>query len=115
MRIIGIGPASGQNADRAGADHAGLPASGVPASEATHDGTGTALISLQRLPLHTEPTRRSSRPDAAFVTHLIATAAQEPQTRSLRRASPADALTRYRLMTGVATAPDGPAALSLTA
>jgi hypothetical protein len=36
-----------------------------------------------------------TRPDPTFVTHLIATAAQAPQTRSLRRASLADAQTAY--------------------
>jgi hypothetical protein len=36
------------------------------------------------------------RPDSIFVTHLIASAEQVPQTRSLRRASPADAQTAYR-------------------
>jgi hypothetical protein len=36
------------------------------------------------------------RPDASFVTQLIATAEQLPQTRSLRRAAPADALSAYR-------------------
>ena len=36
------------------------------------------------------------RPDAIFVTHLIATAEQMPQTRSFRRATPADAQTAYR-------------------
>ena len=35
------------------------------------------------------------RPDPTFVTHLIATADQAPQTRSLRRASLADAQTAY--------------------
>ncbi len=35
------------------------------------------------------------RPDPSFVTQLIATAEQDPQTRSLRRASPADALSAY--------------------
>ena len=35
------------------------------------------------------------RPDPTFVTHLIATAEHAPQTRSLRRASPADAQTAY--------------------
>ena len=38
---------------------------------------------------------RSAPPSAFFVTHLIATAAQAPQTRSLRRASLADAQTAY--------------------
>jgi hypothetical protein len=35
-------------------------------------------------------------PDSIFVTHLIATAEQLPQTRSLRRATPADAQVAYR-------------------
>jgi hypothetical protein len=35
------------------------------------------------------------RPDPGFLTQLIATAAQAPQTRSLRRASLADAQTAY--------------------
>ena len=33
--------------------------------------------------------------NSTFVTHLIATAEHVPQTRSLRRASPADAQTAY--------------------
>jgi hypothetical protein len=37
-----------------------------------------------------------SRPNSTFVTHLIATAEQVPQTRSLRRATAADAQTAYR-------------------
>jgi len=37
-----------------------------------------------------------SRPSSIFVAHLIATAEQVPQTRSLRRATPADAQTAYR-------------------
>jgi hypothetical protein len=36
-----------------------------------------------------------ARPDPGFVTHLIATADQAPQTRSLRRASMGDAQTVY--------------------
>ena len=35
------------------------------------------------------------RPNASFVTQLIATAEQLPQTRNLRRAEPADALSAY--------------------
>jgi hypothetical protein len=45
------------------------------------------LISASKLPL--------PRPDPSFVTQLIATAEQVPQTRSLRRAAPADALSAY--------------------
>jgi hypothetical protein len=40
--------------------------------------------------------RPLSRPSSMFVTHLIATAEQAPQTRSLRRATPADAQTAYQ-------------------
>ena len=39
--------------------------------------------------------RRAPRPDPTFVAQLIATADQAPQTRSLRRASPADAQMAY--------------------
>jgi hypothetical protein len=39
--------------------------------------------------------RPLSRPSSIFVTHLIATAEQAPQTRSLRRATVADAQTAY--------------------
>ena len=35
------------------------------------------------------------RPDPSFVTQLIATAEQVPQTRTLRRAAPSDALSAY--------------------
>jgi hypothetical protein len=35
------------------------------------------------------------RPDPSFVTQLIATAEHDPQTRNLRRAAPADALSAY--------------------
>ena len=38
---------------------------------------------------------RAPRPDPTFVAQLIATADQAPQTRSLRRASLADAQTAY--------------------
>ena len=41
------------------------------------------------------PKRATARPDPTFVTHLIATADQAPQTRSLRRGSLADAQTAY--------------------
>jgi hypothetical protein len=37
-----------------------------------------------------------SRPNSIFVTHLIATAEQVPQTRGLRRATAADAQSAYR-------------------
>jgi hypothetical protein len=45
--------------------------------------------------VHWLPKKPLTRPDPGFVTHLIATAEQAPQTRSLRRASLADARTAY--------------------
>ena len=45
--------------------------------------------------VHWSPKRAMARPDPTFVTHLIATADQAPQTRSLRRGSLADAQTAY--------------------
>jgi hypothetical protein len=41
------------------------------------------------------PVRPLSRPSSIFVTHLIATAEQAPQTRNLRRATAADAQIAY--------------------
>lgn len=41
------------------------------------------------------PNHQLSRSNSTFVAHLIATAEQVPQTRSLRRATLADAQTAY--------------------
>jgi hypothetical protein len=40
------------------------------------------------------------RPDARFVTHLIAMATYQPQTRALRRAAPSDVTTSYSVTLG---------------
>ena len=45
--------------------------------------------------VHWSPRSATARPDATFLTHLIATADQVPQTRNLRRGSPEDAQTAY--------------------
>jgi hypothetical protein len=42
------------------------------------------------------PIQQLPRPNSTFVTQLIATAEQAPQTRSLRRATTADAMIAYR-------------------
>jgi hypothetical protein len=47
--------------------------------------------------------RPITRPDPTFVTHLIATAEQVPQTRNLRRAAPSDASTAYAARPQAAT------------
>jgi hypothetical protein len=61
------------------------------------DADAPACVELVPLtqPVHWSPRPAIARPDPTFVTHLIATADQAPQTRSLRRASLADAQTAY--------------------
>jgi len=61
------------------------------------DADGPACVALVPLTqsVHWSPKVAMTRPDPTFVTHLIATADQAPQTRSLRRASLADAQTAY--------------------
>jgi hypothetical protein len=56
----------------------------------------TALVPVCEVARHARPLGRLSLPDPTFLTHLIATAAQVPQTRQLRRAAQADALSAYR-------------------
>ena len=59
-----------------------------------------ASVALVPMIASAQPSQASirplSRPSSIFVTHLIATAEQAPQTRSLRRATPADAQTAYQ-------------------
>src|SRR5713226_5452714 len=55
-----------------------------------------ALVPMVASAQRSQPLIRPlSRPSSIFVTHLIATAEQAPQTRSLRRATAADAQTAY--------------------
>jgi hypothetical protein len=54
-----------------------------------------ALVPVVSSAQWSRPSQRPSRPDSTFLTHLIATAEQDPQTRTLRRASLADAQTAY--------------------
>jgi len=55
-----------------------------------------ALVPTVRPAQRSWVTAQLPLPDSIFITHLIATAEQLPQTRSLRRATPADARTAYR-------------------
>jgi hypothetical protein len=61
--------------------------------------TEVTPVSTQLVPLASEirwlPKIPLTRPDPSFVTQLIATAEQAPQTRNLRRASCADAQAAY--------------------
>ena len=74
--------------DHAGRDDDGGTAEAHPPCVALVPVTQTA----QRA---TPPIRPLPRPNSGFVTHLIATFEQAPQTRSLRRASPSDASAAY--------------------
>lgn len=68
----------------------------------------TALTVLRPTTERVTQLRVLPRTDPSFLTHLIATEQHSPQTRTLRRASSADALTAYR-----ATADRGQAPASL--
>ena len=54
-----------------------------------------ALVPLAPAPLAARHCGPHSRPDAAFLAHLIATAQGAPQTRERRRAEPVDAIAHY--------------------
>jgi hypothetical protein len=58
-------------------------------------GSCTALVPVEQPGMTQKQLFTRSRPDAPFVTQLIATAVGETQTRLLRRATPADALKDY--------------------
>jgi hypothetical protein len=55
-----------------------------------------ALVPIVQPALWSRASSHMPRPNSTFVTHLIATAGHAPQTRNLRRATPADAQTAYR-------------------
>ena len=61
--------------------------------------TGATAASVELVPvaepLHYVSKQPTPRPDAGFVTQLIATAALEPQTRPVQRGTPADARVAY--------------------
>ena len=61
------------------------------------DAEAPACVALVPVTQTVQWSRKSAtaRPDPGFVTHLIATADQAPQTRSMRRASIEDAQTAY--------------------
>jgi len=55
-----------------------------------------ALVPVTSSAQWSQPPGRLPRPNPVFVTHLIATAAQVPQTRGSCRATAADAQSAYR-------------------
>jgi hypothetical protein len=86
----------------------GVPQSGT----AGPPGPSRALVPLT-LPATPDP-GRAFRPDARFVTHLIATATLAPQTRSLRRATAEHVAVTYAGACSLPAAANG-LALSLVA
>jgi len=65
-----------------------------------HDGQEPSrALTVVRMP--ERPKAAPTRGDAAFLAHLIATGAQAPQTRTKRRAEPAEALAAYRMVAGM--------------
>jgi hypothetical protein len=56
----------------------------------------TALVPLVETAQWSAPHHQPSPPNAIFVTHLIATKEQAPQTRNLRRATAFDADSAYK-------------------
>lgn len=65
------------------------------AYDETHQPSAARGIVAQETILRAPAPRSATRPDAAFVTHLIAMAEQAPQTRPLRRDTPATARATY--------------------
>jgi hypothetical protein len=55
-----------------------------------------ALVPVTSSAQWSQAPSRLPHPNPGFVTHLIATAAQVPQTRGLRRATAVDAQSAYR-------------------
>lgn len=91
MQVVGITPFTGAAANRAEPRAAHTVECAAPGTV-----PGTALVPVAAPAPH-RTIHPSGRPDAAFIAHLIATADHAPQTRLLRRAAPADAVTRYRV------------------
>lgn len=104
--IVGASSNIGSRPGQARHDHA----AGSP--EARRDdnirpaGTDVVTLDTFRRPAGV---RMKTRPDPAFVTHLIAMAEQAPQTRTHRRASVADAMSGYRVTSGMLSGEMGPA------
>ena len=71
-----------------------------------------ALIPLQ--PIASSDTPLRTRPQAAYLAHLIATKDKLPQTRERRRAEPADVIAVYAAANAGPAAPTGQTLIRLT-
>jgi hypothetical protein len=88
-----------RNADFSGSESAGDAAGAKPAC--------VALVPVTAPPRAAPIAHGLTRPDASFVTHLIAMAEHSPQTRMLRRAAPEHAQAAYRSVANQNQAPPG--------
>lgn len=74
---------------------AGLKRAGPPQARPETDARPARLPLAPADPAPPGPRGSGERPLAAFLTHLIATAEDAPQTRRLRRAAVSDAVSAY--------------------
>jgi hypothetical protein len=92
MRIVGVGGSlSSASATRRGESDAHEP--DAPESESR------ALIAVEASAASERTPQVTRHPAAGFLTQLIATRMQAPQTRVRRRAEPGEAIAVYRSMT----------------
>jgi hypothetical protein len=67
-----------------------------PAQQTDAQSASVALVPVVEAAHWSAPSHQPMPPNAIFVTHLIATKEQAPQTRSLRRATAGDADSAYK-------------------
>lgn len=98
-RAATIGPASSSAPGHTRLNHS---RDEVARSDSAAAVDNTALVPQVQPLRQSASAGRRPHNDAAFITHLIATAEHAPQTRDLRRASPADAMAGYHAATSAA-------------
>jgi hypothetical protein len=81
------------------------PRDETPARHEAETASGRALIPLQ--PIAPSDTPLRTRPQAAYLAHLIATKDKLPQTRERRRAEPQDVIAAYAAAIAGPAAPVG--------
>jgi len=92
MRIVGVG-GSLSSAPAKRRDEGDVHGPGAPESESR------AVIAVESAAASERTPRVTRHPAAGFLTQLIATRMQAPQTRVRRRAEPGEATAVYRSMT----------------
>lgn len=99
-----VSPVRSSTAQSSRARPAGRNAGRRPNDTEQTPPVSTALVPITPPEAAAKPASSLSRPNPAFVTHLIAMAQQAPQTRNLRRASPEEAKALYRAQPASAAA-----------